>query len=154
MCFNRVEYFIMRLLFLGSADNYVCMHTCMIYSKDAQSNQNLLCFFKQREQKNFVHTKNYLHTRDNSRIKWVHRRYYKQVLWWSGGVWQVHNEKRRSKPSMISSLLHLLWMLNSLCKVALFDGVQTKPHFRLGVKANVQLKSSIPIGAKLEISPP
>jgi hypothetical protein len=31
--------------------------------------------------------------------------------------------------------------------------VQTKPHFRLGVKANVQLKSSIPIGAKLEIGP-
>jgi hypothetical protein len=28
-----------------------------------------------------------------------------------------------------------------------------KAHFRLGVKANVQLKSSIPIGAKVEISP-
>ncbi len=26
-------------------------------------------------------------------------------------------------------------------------------HFTLGVKANVQLKSSIPIGAKVEISP-
>ncbi len=26
-----------------------------------------------------------------------------------------------------------------------------KAHFALGVKANVQLKSSIPIGAKLEI---
>ncbi len=28
-----------------------------------------------------------------------------------------------------------------------------KAHFALGVKANVQLKSSIPIGAKVEISP-
>jgi hypothetical protein len=28
----------------------------------------------------------------------------------------------------------------------------TKVHFTLGVKANVQLKSSIPIGAKVEIS--
>jgi hypothetical protein len=28
-----------------------------------------------------------------------------------------------------------------------------KAHFTLGVKANVQLKSSIPIGAKVEISP-
>jgi hypothetical protein len=26
-------------------------------------------------------------------------------------------------------------------------------HFTLGIKANVQLKSSIPIGAKVEISP-
>jgi hypothetical protein len=30
---------------------------------------------------------------------------------------------------------------------------KTKAHFTLGVKANVQLKSSIPIGAKVEISP-
>jgi hypothetical protein len=29
----------------------------------------------------------------------------------------------------------------------------TKAHFTLGVKANVQLKSSIPIRAKVEISP-
>ncbi len=28
-----------------------------------------------------------------------------------------------------------------------------KAHFALGVKANVLLKSSIPIGAKVEISP-
>jgi len=28
-----------------------------------------------------------------------------------------------------------------------------KAHFTLGVEANVQLKSSIPIGAKVEISP-
>jgi hypothetical protein len=28
-----------------------------------------------------------------------------------------------------------------------------KAHFTLGVKANVQLKSSIPIGAKVEINP-
>ncbi len=28
-----------------------------------------------------------------------------------------------------------------------------KAHFTLGVKANVQFKSSIPIGAKVEISP-
>jgi hypothetical protein len=31
--------------------------------------------------------------------------------------------------------------------------VQTKAHFTLGVRANVQPKSSIPIGAKVEISP-
>ncbi len=30
----------------------------------------------------------------------------------------------------------------------------TKAHFTLGVKANVQLKSSIPIGAKVEITSP
>jgi hypothetical protein len=30
---------------------------------------------------------------------------------------------------------------------------KTKTHFTLGVKANIQLKSSIPIGAKVEISP-
>jgi hypothetical protein len=29
-----------------------------------------------------------------------------------------------------------------------------KAHFTQGVKAKVQLKSSIPIGAKVEISPP
>jgi hypothetical protein len=29
----------------------------------------------------------------------------------------------------------------------------SKAHFTLGVKDNVQLKSSIPIGAKVEISP-
>jgi len=29
----------------------------------------------------------------------------------------------------------------------------TKSHFTLGVRANVQTKSSIPIGAKVEISP-
>jgi len=29
----------------------------------------------------------------------------------------------------------------------------TKAYFTLGVKANVQLESSIPIGAKVEISP-
>jgi hypothetical protein len=29
----------------------------------------------------------------------------------------------------------------------------TKARFTLGVRANVQLKSSIPIGAKVEISP-
>jgi len=31
--------------------------------------------------------------------------------------------------------------------------VETKAHFTLGVRANVQPKSSIPIGAKVEISP-
>jgi hypothetical protein len=30
---------------------------------------------------------------------------------------------------------------------------KTKAHFTQGVKAKVQLKSSIPIGAKVEISP-
>jgi hypothetical protein len=30
----------------------------------------------------------------------------------------------------------------------------TKARFTQGVKANVQLKSNIPIGAKVEISPP
>jgi len=32
-------------------------------------------------------------------------------------------------------------------------GEKTKAHFTLGVRANVQTKSSIPIGAKVEISP-
>jgi len=31
--------------------------------------------------------------------------------------------------------------------------LETKAHFTLGVRANVQPKSSIPIGAKVEISP-
>jgi hypothetical protein len=32
-------------------------------------------------------------------------------------------------------------------------GDHSKAYFTQGVKANVQLKSSIPIGAKVEISP-
>jgi hypothetical protein len=32
-------------------------------------------------------------------------------------------------------------------------GENTKAHFTLGVRANVQTKSSIPIGAKVEINP-
>jgi hypothetical protein len=35
----------------------------------------------------------------------------------------------------------------------LLNQARSKAHFTLGVKANVQLKSSIPIGAKVEISP-
>jgi hypothetical protein len=31
--------------------------------------------------------------------------------------------------------------------------VPVEAHFTLGVKADIQLKSSIPIGAKVEISP-
>jgi hypothetical protein len=32
--------------------------------------------------------------------------------------------------------------------------IHYKAHFTQGIKANVQLKSSIPIGAKVEINPP
>jgi hypothetical protein len=35
-----------------------------------------------------------------------------------------------------------------------FESYNYKAHFTQGVKAKVQLKSSIPIGAKVEISPP
>jgi hypothetical protein len=33
------------------------------------------------------------------------------------------------------------------------EKMETKPHFTPGVKVDVQLKSSISIGAKVEISP-
>jgi hypothetical protein len=77
----------------------------MIYWKDAQSNQNLLCFFKQREQKNFAHKKNYLYTpilvTTQELDSYVEGTRAGPMV--EGGVWQVHNEKRISKPSMVSS---------------------------------------------------
>jgi flagellar basal body-associated protein FliL len=42
----------------------------------------------------------------------------------------------------------------ALCTIAPYAGMgcsQNKAHFTLGVKGDVQLKSSIPIGAKVEI---
>ncbi len=105
MCFNDHQNI------WGSPDNYAC--ACRIYSKDAQSNQiKLFSVFSNKESSktNFAHKKEL--------DRYIEGTTYSGSR---GGVRVFGKCKMRKgdqKPSMISSLLHL-WLLNSLCNIAI-----------------------------------